>query len=129
MKLDEEVEKRQEEAWADELVKQLEREEKVSRVRRPILIPAETDAYFQMRVKLENEKQALVAFVSKFDALGLGGLGLPLIPVSSCTSAFSTHPNGLLEAQTRSLPKCKEPTRSRSVGISRSPKPTGLVRS
>ena len=42
--------------------------------------------YFQMRVKLENERQALAAFVSKFDALGLGGLGLPPIPVSSSTS-------------------------------------------
>ena len=39
-----------------------------------------------MRLKLENERQALAAFVSKFDALGLGGLGLPPIPVSSTTS-------------------------------------------
>ena len=42
-----------------------------------------------MRVKLENERQALAAFVSKFDALGLGGLGLPPIPVSSTSIPFN----------------------------------------
>jgi centromeric protein E len=37
-----------------------------------------------MKLKLENERQALAAFVSKFDALGLGGLGLPsLSPTTS----------------------------------------------
>ena len=54
-------------------------------MRRPIPIP-ETDACFQTRVKLEKERQALAAFVSKFDALEFGGLGLPPIPVSSSTS-------------------------------------------
>ena len=43
------------EAWADELVKQLDRERRV-------------------RTKLEEERQALAAFVRKFDALG-GALG------------------------------------------------------
>ena len=86
VKLDEEVKKRQEkEAWADELVKQLEREKKVGGVQSATSI-SEADTHFQMRVKLENERQALAAFVSKFDALGLGGLGLPPIPVSSSTS-------------------------------------------
>ena len=42
-----------------------------------------------MRVKLENERQALAAFVSKFDALGLGGLGLTPIPVSSPPIPFN----------------------------------------
>ena len=42
-----------------------------------------------MRVKLENERQALAAFVSRFDALGLGGLGLPPIPVSSTSIPFN----------------------------------------
>jgi centromeric protein E len=42
-----------------------------------------------MRIKLENERQALAAFVSKFDALGLGGLGLPPIPVSSTSVPFN----------------------------------------
>lgn len=31
-------------------------------------------------MKLEEERQALAAFVKKFDALGLGGLGLSLPP-------------------------------------------------
>lgn len=47
--------------WADELVKQLEREKKA-------------------RLKLEEERQALAAFVQKFDSLATGGLGLPLPP-------------------------------------------------
>jgi len=45
-----------------------------------------------MRVKLENERQALAAFVSKFDALGLGGLGLPPIPVSSLSTSTPFNP-------------------------------------
>ncbi|KAL6302818.1 kinesin-domain-containing protein [Sparassis latifolia] len=55
-KLEREVRRREEkDAWADELVKQLEKEKKT-------------------RMKLEEERQALAAFVRKFDALG----GLPL---------------------------------------------------
>lgn len=42
-----------------------------------------------MRLKLENERQALAAFVSKFDALGLGGLGLPPISVSPTSIPFN----------------------------------------
>lgn len=42
-----------------------------------------------MRLKLENERQALAAFVSKFDALGLGGLGLPPISASSTSLPFN----------------------------------------
>ena len=33
-----------------------------------------------MRMKLEEERQALAAFVRKFDQLGLGGLGAPPLP-------------------------------------------------
>lgn len=47
---------------------------------------------FQMRMKLENERQALAAFVSKFDALGLGGLGLPPISVSSASASIPFNP-------------------------------------
>ncbi|KAF9445112.1 kinesin-like protein [Macrolepiota fuliginosa MF-IS2] len=53
-RLEAEVQKREEkERWADELVKQLEKEKKA-------------------RTKLEDERRALTAFVSKFDSLGLG---------------------------------------------------------
>lgn len=53
-KLEAEMKKREEkERWADELVKQLEKEKKA-------------------RTKLEDERRALAAFVSKFDSLGLG---------------------------------------------------------
>jgi len=45
-----------------------------------------------MRVKLENERQALAAFVSKFDSLGLGGLGLPSISVSSTSTSIPFNP-------------------------------------
>ena len=38
---------------------------------------------------MENERQALAAFVSKFDALGLGGLGLPPISTSSTPVPFN----------------------------------------
>jgi len=54
-RLQAEVRQREEkEAWAMELVRQLEKEKR-------------------MRTKLEEERRALAAFVSKFDALGLGG--------------------------------------------------------
>ena len=52
-------------------------------------IPETDISRFQMRMKLENERQALAAFVSKFDALGLGGLGLPPISVSSTSLSFN----------------------------------------
>ncbi|KAK0187486.1 P-loop containing nucleoside triphosphate hydrolase protein [Armillaria mellea] len=58
VKVDEEIKKREEkERWADELVKQLEKEK-------------------QTRIKLEDQARALTAFVTKLDALGLGGLSL-----------------------------------------------------
>lgn len=56
------------EVWATELVKQLEKEKK-------------------LRVKLEEERRALAAFVSKFDALGLG-VG-SLLPASSVPASAS----------------------------------------
>lgn len=58
-KLEEEVKKREEkEAWAAELVRQLDKEKK-------------------LRIKLEEERRALASFVSKFDSLGLGCSALP----------------------------------------------------
>ncbi|KZT25431.1 kinesin-domain-containing protein [Neolentinus lepideus HHB14362 ss-1] len=58
VKLEKEVKLRKEkEAWAEELVRQLEKERR-------------------MRNKLEEQRRALTAFVSKFDALGLGGEGV-----------------------------------------------------
>jgi len=45
-----------------------------------------------MRLKLEGERQALAAFVSKFDALGLGGFGLPPISVSSTSTTIPFNP-------------------------------------
>ena len=63
-KLEEEIKKREEqERWGEELVRQLDRERKV-------------------RKKLEEERRALAAFVSKFDSLGLG---MTLPPSSSGT--------------------------------------------
>ncbi|KAF7365202.1 Kinesin-like protein [Mycena venus] len=50
------------EAWAAELVRQLEKEKKV-------------------RLQLEEERRALAAFVSKFDSLGLGLLSASSSPV------------------------------------------------
>ncbi|KAF8123072.1 P-loop containing nucleoside triphosphate hydrolase protein [Mycena galopus ATCC 62051] len=50
------------EAWARELVRELEKEKK-------------------MRVQLEDERRALAAFVSKFDSLGLGLLSATSSPV------------------------------------------------
>jgi centromeric protein E len=72
-----------------------------------------------MRVKLENERQALAAFVSKFDALGLGGLGLPPISVSS-TSTSSLQPTQTdSRRRKRDLRrKAKEPSGSGPTGIS-----------
>ncbi|KAF9458828.1 kinesin-domain-containing protein [Collybia nuda] len=70
-KLEVEVKKREEkERWAEELVKQLEKEKK-------------------MRVTLEEERRALAAFVSKFDSLGLG-LTLPNATVSKLKPPMPT---------------------------------------
>ncbi|KAK2462674.1 hypothetical protein APHAL10511_005290 [Amanita phalloides] len=74
-RLEEEVKKREEkERWAEEVVRQLDRERRV-------------------RKKLEDERRALATFVSKFDSLGLG-LTLPL------SSASSMSPSAL-RAQTK----------------------------
>ena len=112
----------------DELVKQLEREMKVSRIRRPTLIPA-TDTYFQMRVKLENERQALAAFVSKFYALGLAGWVSHRSPSHHPHPSPSTHSNRPQLAQTRYSPEGKR-TDSQSArwNPSGSRKPTSLGR-
>jgi centromeric protein E len=65
-------EKREKEAWADVLVQQLEKEKRVS-AHSP-LFSHHCNIGPQARVLLEEERRALAAFVSKFDALGLGGL-------------------------------------------------------
>lgn len=72
-----EVKRREEkEVWATELVKQLEKEKKA-------------------RVQLEEERRALAAFVSKFDALGLGGGSvLPPSSVSLSGPASASGPFG-----------------------------------
>lgn len=60
-KLEKEVKAREEKtAWADELVRQLEKERRI-------------------RMRLEEERQALAAFVQKFDSLSIGG-GLGVLP-------------------------------------------------
>lgn len=75
-----EVKRREErEAWATELVKQLDKEKKV-------------------RVKLEEERRALAAFVSKFDALGLAG-GSALPPSSMSLSGPTGAPAPLGKAK------------------------------
>ncbi|TFK93067.1 kinesin-domain-containing protein [Polyporus arcularius HHB13444] len=69
VKLEQEVKLREEKkVWEDELVKQLDKERK-------------------MRMKLEDERQALAAFVKKFDSLGLGG---PVFPVSKLQPPMPT---------------------------------------
>ncbi|TFY63510.1 hypothetical protein EVJ58_g3221 [Rhodofomes roseus] len=70
-KLEKEKRSREEkEAWADALVKQLEKEKKT-------------------RMKLEDERQALAAFVRKFDALGLS-TGLPMAVPSKLNPPMPT---------------------------------------
>ncbi|KAF8125154.1 P-loop containing nucleoside triphosphate hydrolase protein [Boletus edulis] len=75
-----EVKRREErEAWAAELVKQLDKEKKA-------------------RLKLEEERRALAAFVSKFDALGLG-VGSLLPPSSGSGSGSASGSFGLGKAK------------------------------
>ncbi|KZT73855.1 kinesin-domain-containing protein [Daedalea quercina L-15889] len=70
-KLEREKRKREEkEVWADELVKQLDKERRT-------------------RMKLEDERQALAAFVRKFDALGLSA-GLPMAVPSKLNPPMPT---------------------------------------
>ena len=77
-KLEEEFKKREEqERWAEELVRQLDRERKA-------------------RKKLEDERRALAAFVSKFDSLGLG----MTLPPSSSGSLRTPTKSGIASAKT-----------------------------
>ena len=77
-RLQAEIRQREEkEAWTAELVRQLKKEKR-------------------MRTKLEEERRALAAFVSKFDALGLGGgsnlaskLKPPKPVIGGATAAFA----------------------------------------
>ncbi|KAF8342401.1 kinesin-domain-containing protein [Amanita rubescens] len=76
-KLEEEINKREEqERWAEELVRQLDRERKV-------------------RKKLEDERRALASFVSKFDSLGLG----MTLPPSSSGSLRTPTKSGIASAK------------------------------
>ncbi|KAJ8523253.1 hypothetical protein ONZ45_g312 [Pleurotus djamor] len=83
------------ERWAEELVKQLDKEKK-------------------MRTKLEEERRALAAFVSKFDALGLGGfVNLPAAPSrmkqpTPVTPALSERKNNRIFVPPPSLPAMQE---------------------
>lgn len=73
-KLDKEVRLREEKSeWADELVKQLEKERKV-------------------RMKLEEERQALAAFVKKFDSLQLGSPSVGSFGTAPTTSQTMLKP-------------------------------------
>jgi len=73
-KVEDEVKKRKEsEQWAAEVVKQLEKEK-------------------QARLKLEEERRALAAFVTKFDSLGLG------LALSSKLQPPKPKPGGALKA-------------------------------
>lgn len=77
-KLEEEVKKREEkEAWASELVRQLEKEKKVSSCMLPCFLCNTNKDQTQLRTTLEDERRALASFVSKFDSLSLGGSPLP----------------------------------------------------
>ncbi|KAJ4479867.1 P-loop containing nucleoside triphosphate hydrolase protein [Lentinula lateritia] len=91
-RLDEEKKKREEkERWAEELVRQLEKEKWI-------------------RTKLEDERRALAAFVSKFDSLGMGSTFPPSnasTPISSLTSATSATS---LSSVAASAPKPGLPT-------------------
>jgi centromeric protein E len=51
-----------------------------------------------MRMKLENERSALQSFVTKFDALGLGGLGLVQPSVPSRLQPPKPTPGGAAKA-------------------------------
>lgn len=51
-----------------------------------------------MRLKLENERSALQAFVTKFDALGLGGLGLSQSSAPSKLRPPKPTPGGAVRA-------------------------------
>ncbi|PFH47916.1 hypothetical protein AMATHDRAFT_150971 [Amanita thiersii Skay4041] len=73
-KVEEERKKREEgEKWAEELVRQLDRERRG-------------------RKKLEDERRALAAFVSKFDSLGLGLTLSPSAPTKSATLTIARTP-------------------------------------
>jgi centromeric protein E len=90
-KLYEEVTKREEkERWADELVKQLEKEKK-------------------LRTKLEDERRALAAFVSKFDSLGLG------------TPSKSKTPSTFAEKQQNKFPVARNLGRMLGKDVTESP--------
>ncbi|KAF9019140.1 kinesin-domain-containing protein [Hymenopellis radicata] len=72
--LADEIAKREEkERWADELVRELDKEKK-------------------LRVKLEDERRALVSFVSMVDSLGLGGPGAGALSASPARSPAARRP-------------------------------------
>ncbi|KAI0754881.1 kinesin-domain-containing protein [Daedaleopsis nitida] len=75
------------EVWAEELVKQLDKERK-------------------LRMKLEEERQALAAFVKKFDSLGLGG---PVFPVSKLQPPMPTPGGAAALFAQRKLTQKAEP--------------------
>jgi len=79
VRLDEEVKQRQEkEVRVDELVERLEREKMVSGLPCSLSLRLELPPF-----RCGSKRQVLAVSASKFDALGLGGLGLPSTHVSS----------------------------------------------
>jgi centromeric protein E len=75
------VKKREEkEAWAAELVRQLDKEKKVSLCMLIYFSFCGAKNRVQLRIKLEEERRALASFVSKFDSLGLSALPSKLKP-------------------------------------------------
>ncbi|KAL5524878.1 KIP2 [Sanghuangporus sanghuang] len=100
-------------AWADQLVRQLEKEKSI-------------------RLKLEEERRALAAFVSRFDSLGLASapaipsrLRKPTLPFGSKALTSRRHPSSGLTAVSENVlshssPFPKTPTSSEKVELARS---------
>ncbi|KAJ8073923.1 Kinesin-like protein kip2 [Marasmius tenuissimus] len=72
-KVEEEKRKAEEsQTWAEEVVKELEKEKKARSFPKYVESGWIDLPSLQTRIKLEDERRALAAFVSKFDSLGLG---------------------------------------------------------
>jgi centromeric protein E len=84
-----------------------------------------------MRAKLENERQALAAFVSKFDALGLGGLGLPPIATSAPFNPPKPTPGGanVIFAERQKNRLAVSPLESRGITEANEPGPNSVTES
>ena len=82
--------KEEKEAWAEQLMLQLEKEKQVIDTCICLFLPLLNK--FQARIRLEEERKALTAFVSKFDTLGTSQVPARLrqpIRIPSGASAYS----------------------------------------